>query len=154
MNTKRLASQRGFTLIELITVVAIIGILAALAVTSFTLYKSDAAYAVVQSTVNFARNSLYASLLDAENPPAAVPLTSQTSAGPLQDTGARNLLPTLNLPPSLKFQVSHDPTCTTGSCTADYIQVNHCLGQEYSVFMRRGDGTDMLMENVLGAGCS
>jgi prepilin-type N-terminal cleavage/methylation domain-containing protein len=146
-------NDSGFTLIELLTIIAIIGILSSLALTSFKVYRADAAYTVAESTLRNARSAVEASLNNIDNPPPAVALTSQSAPGPLSDASARAFLPALQLPKNVKLDVFYDPTCVTGACQSEILQVSHCFADEYTRWVRFGDGVDMLLENVAGGGC-
>lgn len=147
-------SEKGFTLIELLTVVAIIGILAALGLSSFSVYRASAAYAVVQSTIHSARNASEVSFNNTDSTPGSVPLTTQTSPGSISDNAAKAVLPGMQLPRNVKFQVAYDPTCEDSTCQAEFIQVSHCFSSEHGQWIRFGDGVDVLLDHVAGGGCS
>lgn len=146
--------SRGFTLIELLVVIGTIGVLIAISSTAFVVYKQTAAYAVVESTYKHARIAMEAGINDIDSPPASVPLTAQSGQGPMSNALVRDLMPGMQLPRSVKFQVSYDSTCQTAACTADTIQVNHCAGNEYLRAVRFGDGLELLTERISGSGCS
>ena len=152
MSPKR--SQSGFTLIELLTVIATIMVLAALSISSFSVYRSNAAYAGVATTLRNAVNAASASTINPESLPPAVALTSQTVQGPMTDASARAFLTSFQIGKNMKIQVSYDPTCTTAACTESFVQINHCSGKAYQQWMRFGDGTDVLVESIPGAGCA
>jgi prepilin-type N-terminal cleavage/methylation domain-containing protein len=147
-------SQKGFTLIELLTVVAIIGILAKISINSVVLYKSNAAYAVVQQTVHDVHGSAQLGTLDIDNLPAAVPLTSQSVAGPVSNPLAREYLKGFIVPSNTKLSVSYDPTCTLVSCVSGFAEVKHCNGKKYVQWLQYGDGSYLRVEDIAGAGCS
>ena len=147
-------SEKGFTLIELMTVIVIIGILAGLGIQSFSVYKASAAYGVANKTLRDARTVLEASVANYDSPPSSVPLTVQSSAGPIQDSNAHALLPQMMIPRDVSFQVEYDSSCVDSSCQQQFMQVNHCKGDEYVRYVRFGDGVDVLMEHLAGVGCS
>lgn len=146
-------SQAGFTLVELLTVIAIIGVLAGLGLASFKVYRGDAAYSVAESSLRNARSALEASV---SNPDAILPpvgLVSQNSPGPVQDPAAQTYLPGFQLPKNLRMSVQYDPSCTNGACTAEVLEFSHCFAQEYTRWIRLGNGTDFLLEHIAGGGC-
>ncbi|MCO6430617.1 MAG: pilin [Deltaproteobacteria bacterium] len=147
-------SQRGFTLIELLTVVAIIGVLGAIALTNFHIYRHKAAYSVLQSTVSNVQLAAEGALSHPDHLPAAVPLTSQSTSGAISNALAAAFLPGMMLPKNVKFQVSYDPACITAACVSGWAQLNHCAGKEYLQWLKYGDGTDLVLENIPGAGCT
>lgn len=147
-------SQAGFTLIELLTVIATVMVLAALSISAFSVYRSSAAYAGVATTLRNAVNAASASTINPEELPAAVGLLSQTSPGQMTDARARAFLTSFQLGKNMKIQVSYDPTCTSAACTESFVQVNHCSGKAYQQWMRFGDGSDVLVESIPGAGCA
>ena len=146
-------SESGFTLIELLTVIAIVMVLSSLALTSFQVYRADAAYSVVESTIRNARNAVEASINNVDSPPGAVALTSQNTPGTLSDASARAFLPAFQLPKNTKLEVSYDPACVTAACQSELLEVGHCFSDEYSRWVRFGDGVEVLLEHVSGGGC-
>lgn len=145
--------EAGFTLIELLVVFIVIGVLAATSIASFGVYRAKAAYASAEETMSFARRTVEASLTR-DVQPAAVALYAQTSPGPVADPTAADYLLGMQLGPELKLRVSYDPSCGNGSCQSDFLQVNHCKGEEFIRWIRFGDGVETLLENVSGAGCA
>jgi len=145
--------EAGFTLIELLVVFAVVGVLLATSIASFRVYRTQAAYASAEATMGFARRTAQASLTR-DVPPAAVPLYSQVAAGPLSDALAADYLLGMQVPIETKLQVQYDPSCTAGGCESDFIQVNHCLGEEFLRWIRYGDGVEVLLENIGGSGCA
>lgn len=147
-------SQRGFTLIELLTVVGILGILAYLGLTSFYVYRSDAAYAVVTETVAQSVTALEAGGANPDELLPTVTAFTQASQGPLTNSDAAKILPGLRVPRRTKFFFDHDPSCTTSLCEQTSIEVRHCLGQDFVRYVRYGDGADVRLEHIAGVGCS
>ena len=145
--------ESGFTLIELLTVLAIIGVLSSLGVTAFRVYQANAAYVAASETLRQARTSFEAGINDIDNPPASVGLTLQTSSGQLDSAQARDLLVGLKLPKSVAFQVAYDSGCLAANCQSAFMQVRHCQGEQFVRWVRFGDGSSILLENLAGEGC-
>jgi len=142
----------GFTLIELLTVIATIGVLSAVMISGFSVYKASAAYAVATSSFHNARNSLEVALSQPDSLPAAVSLTSQAGPGGMSGS-LRNILPGMQLPKQTKISMAYDPTCLDDTCTESLITVKHCQGKEYVTWTRAGDGLEVMLQHVSGAGC-
>lgn len=149
----KMRSERGFTLVELLTIVAIIGVLANLSVNSFIVYRSKAAYSNCQKTVRDVRMSAELGTSDPDNPPGAVALYTQNTPGPITGVAASNYLRGMAVPKNMKVRVSYDPTCVVGGCVSSWAELKHCQGTEYIQWIRFGDGTDQLIENIAGTGC-
>ncbi|MCB0321574.1 MAG: hypothetical protein KDD60_11670 [Bdellovibrionales bacterium] len=145
--------EEGFTLIELLTIIGIIGVLASLALTSFGYYKASAALAVAETTIHDARGAFEGGIVDADNLPASVPLTSQNSQGNLSSPLASALLPGFKVPSNVRFRVSYDNTCITGACQVALLETRHCQGEEYVRWVRFGDGVETKLQ-ISGTGCS
>ena len=146
-------NEKGFTLIELLTVVVLIGILAGLGIASFSVYKRTASYGVATKTLHDARTVLEASVSNYDSPPGSVPLTSQTSQGRLSDPSAYALLPQMQLPKDVKFQVEYNSACADDTCSEVLIQVDPCKGDEFVRYTRFGDGLELQEEHQTGGGC-
>jgi prepilin-type N-terminal cleavage/methylation domain-containing protein len=146
-------SEQGFTLIELLTIIAIIGVLAALSLSGFSIYRASAAYAVATGTMHDARNALEAALADQSNLPAQVPLQAQVVQGEIANVLGKAMLPGMQLPRNMKLQYSYDPACVDAGCIETFLQTNHCYGIEFPRFVRFGDGVEVLVEHIGGAGC-
>lgn len=149
-----MCSQRGFTLIELLVVVSLLGILSGLSISTYKLYRAQANYTVAESSMQYARRSIEASLARTDSPPDAVALTTQTAAGAVQDPDAAEYLDGFYLPPSIRVDVEYDPDCRDGGCQSDYVQIRHCAGKEFVRWIRMGNGTDLMFTHLPGEGCA
>lgn len=146
-------SQRGFTLIELLVVVATLMVLTGVSMQTFKEYKARAAYAVATRTHRDARSSFEASFTSPDAVYADV-TTTQYDPGPLADPSARALLSAFRVPKNVKVTVEFSQACIDASCVQTFIQVNHCLGNEYVAWTRFGDGLELSQEHVAGSGCA
>ena len=138
-------------MIELLTVIAIIGVLSSLALSSFSLYRASAAYAVANQTLHDARNALEASLVDPDNLPASGAGT-QNFPGEMTGPG-KELLIGLKLPKDMSIDYLYSQECLDSSCEEAVLETRHCKGREFSRWTRFGDGIEVLLEHVAGAGC-
>ena len=145
--------EGGYTLIELLTTVSIIGVLASLAITSLALYRTKAAYAGATVVLHDAHTAVEAALSQQDNLPGAVPMSSTMGPGRISDPAGSRLLPGMQLGNDVKLRYAYDPACTNAGCMESYLQANHCKGQEYTRWIRFGDGLEVTLEHVAGAGC-
>jgi prepilin-type N-terminal cleavage/methylation domain-containing protein len=148
-NKKR--KQGGFTLIELLTTLSLIGILAALSIQSFTVYRQNAEYTRARSTLRDGRSAIEAAIV---TPDISLPFINMDDMiGPGAFAGATGeVVPGLEVPVNVKFTVYNDPDCADAACIQHFIQSEPCNGTEYTNWTRMGDGTELLLENVAGAG--
>jgi prepilin-type N-terminal cleavage/methylation domain-containing protein len=151
----RARSQAGFTLIEMLTVIMCIGILAGISIASYNLYRANAAYAAVQSTLRNARTAVESSLARADNPPAAVAYTGTAMTPALfsANSPARSYLEGFTFGDNMKVRTQYDPACADGGCVSDLLEVRHCTGKEFLRWFRMGDGTEVEVPRVPGEGC-
>ena len=149
----RTAKQDGFTLLELLVVTAIIAVLLYLGLTSFWVYRTEAAYSVANTVMRNSRVAVEAAMNDLDHPPLAASLV-QRAAGQIQDSAGKTYLPQMQLPINVKLTASYDPSCTVGGCQSDFIEVRHCLGKEYVQWVRFGDGVETQIDHIQGSGCS
>ena len=146
-------SEQGFTLIELLVVIAIVGILSYLGLTSFYVYRADAAYSVANSTYHNARTASESALNDLDHPPVLA-ASVQTVQGPISDAATRSYLPGMQMPKNTRIEARYDPTCIAGACESEFIEVRHCLGNEYVQWTRLGDGVEVFLPSLSGSGCA
>lgn len=144
--------RRGFTLIEMLTVIMLLGILGALSTRSFSLYRANAAYGVVEQTLHDAERAAEASLANSEVLPDEVTLFAQSTPGTLTNNAAKKYLLGFQVPRNVKVQVKYDPDCVDSSCYSDFLQINHCNGKKFLRWTRAGDGVEV-REPFDGEGC-
>lgn len=145
--------ESGFTLLELVVVMATLAALTYLSMNSFVVYRAQAAYSVAAAVLHNAHTAVEASATDSSHMPGPVAIT-QINPGQISDANARTYLPQLVIPVQVKFSATYDPACSNASCMSDFIEVKHCLGKEYLQWMRFGDGVEMTLTHLAGAGCS
>ena len=133
-------NQRGFTLIELLTVIGVLGVLVWLAISAFSLYRANAAFASVQSTTSGARVDADASLSNPDIVPSTVDFMTQQSQGPLTSASAKAFMPATQVPKYISFSISFDSGCTDAGCNSVFIQARHQYGKKYQQLLRTGDG--------------
>lgn len=149
-----MGNEKGFTLIELLVVIGIIGVLASISITSFSVYRSTAAYANAEVILRNAHFSVESGLNSDETLPAAVPLTTQVTRGPLTDALAADFLDGFQLPKDGLISVSYSPGCIVSSCQQVYLKASHCSAIEHIEFVRFGDGLEIRLEKINGGGCT
>lgn len=152
MNRAERSEESGFTLIELLTVIATIGVLASIMLSGFSLYRASAAYAVATSTLQSARNAVEASMSVPDTLPAAVGFTELDAQGAVP-VALRDLMPGMQMPKDVKLSISYDPACFDPACTETILSARHCKGMEYITWQRFGDGLEIMLEHIDGAGC-
>ncbi len=151
---RRMVPDRGLTLIELLVVLVMIAALSLVSINSFKNYKERAFYATAVVTLTNARKAADASIIRLENPPAAVPAFTQSVGGVLTDAAAQSYLEGLVLQPDTRIDVTYRPNCGGAVCLTDFIQVRHCDGRRYTSWSRFANGTQLLLEDLPGTGCS
>jgi prepilin-type N-terminal cleavage/methylation domain-containing protein len=154
MQRVSLHNEQGFTLIELLTVIGIIGVVSALGLTSFYVYKSDAAYSSAARLVQDSITAVEAAVSIPDQVLPEVPGYVQTDQGQVSDPVARTFLEGIAVPRKMKFQFTYDPTCDSSACVQASVQANHCQAVDYPRWVRYGDGLDVRLEHLSGSGCS
>jgi len=86
--------------------------------------------------------------------PPAIGGFSQAAQGPLTDANARDVPPGFMVPRKLRFTSTYDSTCADPSCELIDAQGKHCRGNDFVRWIRYGDGLDVRVEHLPGAGCS
>jgi prepilin-type N-terminal cleavage/methylation domain-containing protein len=146
--SKCLKSQRGFTLVELLTVVAIIGVLATLSLQSFTVYKANAYYAQVQQTSRNARVSLEAGINNPNLPTGAMLSTYSDTPGRVTNGDGILLTPALINSRDSYVYVTYDPSCADSSCIESYIYAKSCRLKEARAWYRYGTGLEITLDHI------
>ena len=147
---RRAACERGFTLLELLTVIGLIAVLSLLSLKAFQTYVSNAAYASVESTLNSAMVAAEASQSDPNNLPPALGWYFQDTQGNITDSGAAQYLLGLKLPAKTMLSAFFDPECSGMGCLQDFVQVQHCRADQYAFWARWGDGFSTVVRNLPG----
>ena len=132
--------QQGFTLIELITVVAIIGVLAGLSLTGFSIYRQNAALAVLTRLVGDTVSDVEGSLARPDIVLPAINDYEQGLAGPVTDATARQDLQAVVVPRLVSYRITVDPSCVDSLCIATSLEVRHSNAAAYLTSIRTGDG--------------
>ena len=147
--------ERGFTLIELLTVIVLIGILSALSLKAFEIYRSNAAYASVETTLHNAVIAAEASQTNPDQLPPMLGWYMQKGPGAITNASAAEYLPGLRLPMKTTIWAMYNPGCSSAFCLSDFIQVTHCLSKQFAFWIRWGDGFAMTFRNIPGGagGC-
>lgn len=145
--------EKGFTLIELLVVIALIGILSYLSLKGFAVYRANAAYASVESSLQNARIAAEASQTDANHLPPPVPWYFQNVPGSINDPSAAQYLPGFKVSPDTRFWAFYSPACMDLACQSDFIEVVHCKATEFALWVRWGDGFEIMLHHLPGGGC-
>lgn len=145
-------SQRGFTIVELITASLTLGVLAAVSIQNFSGIKDQALYSVVTQTMANANKATAAALADTELEFPDINYTQNTQ-GLLSDADAKAILPGFTLSQNVKIYLSYDSTCEDDSCSALAITVRHCGGKQFATYSVNGYGEEVLVDRMPGYGC-
>lgn len=150
---RTLRSEKGMTLIELITVTVVLSILAGMMISTFKAYRGTAAHFVALQTLRDSRVALQAALIEPEDHTTFLGLTTQAIQGPFQNPVANSLLPGFQIPKNTQVSIYFDPECDSVGCTSELLQVNHCIGQRLALWERYGDGSEVMLDSLVSPGC-
>jgi prepilin-type N-terminal cleavage/methylation domain-containing protein len=139
-NSNNLLKQKGFTLIELITVIGIIGVLAAISLTGFILYRQNAAIAVLNRLSSDTTSDVEAAFAQGDVELPAVSDYSQNEPGPISDSTARQILGAVVVPRQVTYNITVDPTCMDAGCIAANLSLYHEKSDRHVTTIRTGDG--------------
>mgnify|MGYP002382002910 CR=1 FL=1 len=144
-------AQKGFTLVELMTVIVTVGVLAAISMQTFREYRAKAAYGVAIAALRDARTGAEAGLV----PDGTLNSVSwtQTTAGAISNADAKQLLTGFQMPRNAKLDVEYNPGCFDASCEILFLQTRHCAANEYANYTRYGDGVELFLDHIAGVGC-
>jgi prepilin-type N-terminal cleavage/methylation domain-containing protein len=146
-------SEKGFTMVELLTVVAIIGIVAKLSLTSFTIYKGKAEFSKAASLYTNARTAATAGEEDLGSA-FSMSFTESTSTGaPLAGTLA-TFFPNMTMAKDVILGASVSPCAGAGMDPNLVISVKPCRGDgKHIEYIRFCNGLDSLDFTSAGNGC-
>lgn len=136
-------SEKGFTIIELLTVTLLLSILIALAMSSFWVYRAQAGNAHADATLASAMSAAEASQTDPYHLPPQVAMFSQSEPGPITNAAANQYLSGLRIPTKTCIKASYNPQCTKSWCVSDFVEIAHCYANQSTQWMRFGDGFGM-----------
>lgn len=119
-------NEKGFSLIELLTVVALMGVLSAMVAQSYGIYKDRAEHGSAIALFNQSRTALEGGKINSDNFPDEVMEVDEI--GPTKPGGewGQTLLNGLVIPEYHQVYVRHVPNCTDELCVEDVISVRHC----------------------------
>jgi len=149
-----LASERGFTLVELLTVMAILGIILVIAWPAYLVYMDTAEYSKAEMDLHNLKNALVAGEMQLP-PNYSLPLTfSDTDGGPVIGN-MKNVLPGGTVSPDLKFGVSYN-SCAPGEVSATisaHMRAIPCNSSRMITWTRLCGGIGFYQHNVANPGC-
>ena len=145
-------SQKGMTLVELITVIGIVGVLVGSLVPIVNEYRYKARYAIAVQALRDAFLTS-GSAHSRETAPPSFNGFQQVQQGRVQDPSAAQLLEGYQNPEGAKISGDYTGACQDGGCQQLFLQVAHCKGKEYAQLVQFGDGSYVWVEHIGGAGC-
>ena len=149
----RLHQQRGFTIIELLTVMGLMGVLASTSLSTFHSLKDRSYIAVTQQTVRDSKTALSAALLELSLEDTDSINTVLNMPGIPSGQDVVRLLPGFRMPQGVELTLENNPLCTTTGCVVHSIVANSCPGKRMSLWERYGDGSEVLLQELPSPGC-
>lgn len=141
--------ERGFSLIELLTVVAILGILATIAINTFWTYRDMAIFAQAQSTL---RHSLVALEAGRDELPDLGNLDESSGVGGGPTVGNLGVaLPGMMLTEGVQLRLSLVP-CGFDNKVMTTVYAYACAPDLYTFWMRTCGDVEFTMPKAVGAG--
>ena len=119
-------NQKGFSLIELLTVVLIMAILSVMVTQSYSIYKDKAEHGSAIVLFNQSRTALEGGKINSESFPLEVMEVEESGPGVPGGEWGETLLKGLVVPAHHQVYVRHTPNCADDMCLEDLISVRHC----------------------------
>ena len=149
----RIRSERGFSLIELLTVVVIIGVLAKMSLSAFTVYKGKAEFSKAASLYTNARTSATAGEEDLGDA-YSMSFTESTSSGAPLAGSLSSFFPNITMAKDVVLGASISPCAGAGLDPNLIISVKPCRGNgKHIEYVRFCDGSDSTDFSSAGNGC-
>jgi prepilin-type N-terminal cleavage/methylation domain-containing protein len=151
---RRRNKQRGFSLVEMLSVIATMGALATISIQTFVVYKAEGYYSNSESGMRNAKLALEAGLVNEDRFPAnRVLWTVSDTPGRVTVNDAALIAPGLNNNPNSYIYVYHNTGCVGGGwCLSDWITSRHCGSKEYTYWYRYANGYEQMVSHVDTAG--
>jgi len=145
--------ERGFSMIELLTVVTIVALLSKLALTSFVIYRGKAEYSKAVSLYQSARTASTAGEGDVGDS-FEMAFTESTDNGAPLAGSLRDYFPRLPVPENVVLGASVTPCAGSGIVPNVVISVKPCRGDgKHIEYVRFCNGFDTVEYDAAGNGC-
>jgi len=149
----RIRSERGFTLVELLTVVAILGVLAKLALSAFSVYRGKAEFSKAASLYTDARTASAAGEEDL-GASYSMAFTESTSSGSPLAGSLASFFPNITMAKDVVLGASVSPCSSSTMDPNIIISVKPCRGDgKHIEYIRFCDGSDSTDFTSAGNGC-
>jgi len=149
----RIRSERGFSMVELLTVVAIVGVLAKLALNGYSVYKGKAEFSKAASLYSNARTASVAGEEDLGDLFSMAFTESNNSGTPLAGSLA-TFFPNITMAKDVVLGASVNPCLGAGIDPNVVISVKPCKGDgKHIEYIRFCDGSDSVDFSSAGNGC-